>query len=82
MKDKLKTRLFEVKHDPSVRVAMIGGVIGSASCVVILKLLGANFSNPAKTLHIPDSIVNSIRETGLPVMITRHDGVQLMIGPS
>jgi len=82
MKDKLKTRFNEFVHDPRAQGVMFGSVVGTAACVATLKLLGANFSNPATTLHIPDHIVNDILTTGLPAMITRPDGVQLMIGPS
>ena len=82
MKDKLKTRINEFVHDPRSQGVLFGSVVGTATCVVTLKLRRANFSNPATTLHIPDHIVDDILTTGLPAMIVRPDGVQLMIGPS
>jgi hypothetical protein len=82
MKDKIKTRVNELVHNPRTQGVLFGSVVSTAACVATLKLLGANFSNPATTLHIPDHIVEHILTTGLPTMITRHDGVQLTISPS
>jgi len=81
MKD-LKTRFNEFKNDPHVQGIAIGAVVGCATTLVTLKLTHANFTDPETTLHIPDSIVDSIVETGLPVLLNRRDGVQLCIGPS
>jgi hypothetical protein len=82
MKDKLKTPFGGGINTSFVHGIVIGGVVGSAVTLASLIAHRANFTDPETTLHIPDSIVRSILETGLPVMTTRHDGVQLMIGPS
>lgn len=81
MKDKLKTRYNELMNSPFGQGLVIGGVAGATATLGVLVATKANFTDPRTTLHIPDHIVKSIQETGLPVMATYED-VQLMIGPS
>ena len=82
MLDKLKTPFGGGLNTSFVHGIVIGAVAGSAATLAVLIATRANFTDPETTLNIPNAIVNSIRETGLPVMATSHDGVQLMIGPS
>ena len=82
MLDKLKRPFGGGINTSFVHGVVIGAVAGSATALAVLIANRANFTDPETTLNIPDSIVKSILETGLPVMTTRHDGVQLMIGPS
>lgn len=78
----IKARLTEFIRNPHTKDILLGGVVGAAATYGTLYAMKANFSDPENTLHIPDSIVDGILAGGLPVMITRNDGAQLMIGPS
>jgi len=82
MKEKLKTRINAFKNDRLSQGILIGGAIGCATTLITLKIANANFMDPETMLHIPDHLVDDIVRTGLPALVTRHDGVQLSISPS
>jgi hypothetical protein len=82
MINKFKTSFNEIKHDRFVQGMVFGSVVGTVTCLVTLKSLGVCFHDVRETMHIPESIVEEILSTGLPVLVNRPDGVQLAVGPS
>lgn len=83
MKDKLKARLKQMIRDPFSQGVLVGSAMGCVAVTVALKqqrtILLQHFET---TLNIPDDLVESILESGLPALLTRQDGAQLSIGPS
>lgn len=76
MKDKIKARFDEFKHDRFAQGMLVGGAIGIGSMVVAGRLIGVNFDH--KGLYIPDGFINYMRETG-EFVTARKNGAEIFL---